>query len=323
MENVVLKEAFNNLSVTGILAEKQLEIKEINGKPSIVGELVIKTGENNLVKLRVFSSQYTRDGGESKAFKAFTTVMDEYKSIAETGNEETADKVSAIGKVTEGKPYMNQKGEVVAYKSNQVSFISRVTDMTKYEPSAKWNLEVFVQGYKNEVKKIDGEMMETGRKILMGVVPVYGGKVYPSEFVLEEGVGADWFEENVERNATVRIYCDLVSRVEKVIQGSTSGGFGRREPQVFTNVINEVVIAGADDAYPSYEEGEENQKAFNPTAITQALAIRKQAMEEVKENASTTTTATTATTTSKVGFGGTSSTPVTQSSFMDEEEIPF
>lgn len=314
--STTLREAFNNFTVMGVLAEKNLEVKVFNGKEAIVGDLVVKTGDNSFTKLKVFTNKLTQSGTESKAFSAFSTVMREYKSIAETGNEETADKVSAFGKLSEGKPYVNQQGEVVAYVSNQVSFISRVTDMAKYVPSAKWQGEVFVQGFKNELKKVGEDVEETGRKIMAVVVPTYGGKAFPMELVLE-GEGANWFEDNVERNATIKVYCDMINKTEKIVQGATSGGFGQKDPQVFTRIINEKVVVGADDAYPTFEEGEESQKAFNPKAVAQALAIREQLREEVKNGSTASTMA------PKTGFGGVTPTTTTAPSFEVDSEIPF
>lgn len=322
MTNTTLREAFNRFDVTGVLAEKNLEVKVFGDKEAIVGELVIKTGENSFTKLKVFTNRFTQSGAESKAYTAFTTVMNEYKSIAETGNEEIADKVSAFGKLSEGKPYVNQQGEVVAYVSNQVSFISRVTDMSKYNPGAKWQGEVFVQGIKNELKKVGDDMEETGRKIMAVVVPTYGGKAFPMELVLV-GEGAEWFEDNVERNATIKVYCDLIYRVEKIVKNPTSGGFGPKDPQVFTNTVNEKIVYACDDPYPMFEEGEESQKAFDPKAISQALAVREELKETVKNGSSNTVVATAP----KTGFGGTSTptTPTaTPTSFeVDTTDIPF
>lgn len=318
MTNKILRDAENRFDVVGILAEKKLEVKTFANGEAIVGDLVVKTGETSFIKLKVFTSRMTKAGVESKSFVAFSTVMNEYKSIAETGNEETADKVTAFGKITEGKPFLNQQGEVVVSKSNQVSFISRITDMAKYQPKASWQGEVFVQGYKSELKKEDEDLVETGRKLMQVVVPTYGGKVFPMELVLvdiDNNGCIEFFEENVKRNSTVKVYCDLVNTTEKVVQGATSGGFGRKEPQVFTKTINEKVVVGADDVYPDYEEGEETQKAYDPQAITQALAIREQLIEETKNS-------TPATPAPKTTFGGTA--PKAPSKPMaEDEEIPF
>lgn len=314
---ISLREAFNRVDVTGILAEKNLEVKTFTNGEAIVGDLVIKTGVNSFIKLKVFSNRLTKSGAESKAFTAFTTVMREYKSIAETGNEELADKVTAFGKLAEGKPFVNQNsGDVVVSLANQISFISRVTNPTVFEPKAKWQGEVFVQSYQNEMKKEDGgeELVETGRKIMNVVVPTYGGKVFPMKLILEEE-GAEWFEDNVKRNSTIKVYCDLINSTEKVVQGSTEGGFGKKDPQVITKVINERVVVGADDAYPDFEEGEESQKAYDPQVITQALAIREQAIEEAK-NVSTQPPK------AQTGFGSRPATPTAQT--MEEtDDIPF
>lgn len=321
MADKILREAVNRFDVEGILAEKNLEVKTFANGEAIVGDLVIKTGDTSFIKLKVFANRLTKAGVESKTFTALTTVNNEYKSIAETGNEETADKVSAFGKISEGKPFLNQQGEVITSRANQLSFISRVTDINKYNPRATWQGEVFVQGYRSEMKKEDDELVETGRKLMKVVVPTYGGKVFPMELVLmdiDNNGCIEFFEENVKRNSTVKVYCDLVNSTEKIVQGATSGGFGKKTPQVITNVINEKVVVGADDAYPAYEEGEESQKAYDPQLITQALAIREQAIEEAKN-------ATPSAPAPKTGFGGSApkapSAPTTP--MGEDEDIPF
>lgn len=321
MADKILREAVNRFDVVGVLAEKNLEVKTFANGEAIVGDLVIKTGESSFIKVKVFSNRLTKANVESKTFTALNTVNNEYKSIAETGNEETADKVSAFGKLTEGKPFTNQQGEVIVSLANQLSFISRVTDMNKYEPKATWQGEVFVQGYRAEMKKEEDELVETGRKLMKVVVPMYGGKVFPMDLVLmdiDNNGCIEFFEENVKRNSTVKVYCDLVNKTEKIVQGATTGGFGKKEPTVFTKVINERVVVGADDAYPEYEDGEESQKAYDPQLITQALAIREQSIEEAKN-------ATPSAPAPKTGFGGSApKAPSAPSTPMaDDEEIPF
>lgn len=315
-KNTTLKEAFNRFDIVGVLAEKNLEVKNYGDKVAITGELVIKTGENSFHKVRVFANQLTSKGEESKSYKAFETVMNEYKSIVDTGSEETADKVSAFGKISEGKPYKNQQGEVVVYTSNQVSFISRVTGSQTYEPKAKWQGEVFVQNYQLEMEKgADDDLVETGRKIMNVVVPTYGGKAFTMKLMLE-GEGAEWFEENVKRNDTVKVYCDLINTTIKTVQGTTGGGFGKKEPQIFTKTINERLVVGADDAYPKFDEEEETNKAYNPALITQALVIREQAIEEAKNDTPTAPT-------SRTGFGARPSTPSPTPTVEDEDDMPF
>lgn len=318
-----LREAYNRFDIVGVLAEKNLEIKNFNGKDAIVGDLVIKTGENSFHKVKVFANQMTSSGTESKSFISLKTVMDEYKSIADTGNEDEADKVSAFGKLSEGKPYLNTNtNEVVTFVANQLSFISRVKD-GNYEPKAKWQGEVFVQSYQPEMKKQDGdeELTETGRKIMNVVVPTYGGKAFPMKLVLEDD-GAEWFEDNVTRNSTVKVYVDLINTTEKIVQGQTSGGFGKKEPRVFTKILNEKIVVGADDPYEEFDAENENNKAYDKDLITKALATREEAIEEAKNSGGDSTP--------KTGFGGKSnSTPSNSTSgskntpVEEDDEIPF
>lgn len=315
-----LRQAINKIEVVGILAEKDLSVKEFNGKEAITGKLVIKTDKDNFITLKVFTSKLKSDGTESKAYLGLNTVMNEYKSIADTGNEETADKVRAVGQLKEEKPFENKTtGDVITSVTNQLSFISRVTgnQLENFTPQAKWEGEVFVQSYRSEMKKDGEDLAETGRKIMEAVVPAYGGKAFPIKLILEEEA-SEWFGDNVPKTSTILVYCDFINKIEKTKARNSSGGFGVKTPKVFDKTIKEIVIVGAEEPYDADNE-DENSKVFDPQAITQALAIREQAIEEVK-NAKPTTTQST----NKGGFGNRNSTSTAKATIEDlDDELPF
>lgn len=314
-----LREAVNRWDIEGILAEIDLK-KDVDAKGNnvIKGNLVVKV-EDRFETISVYNSEKKSDGTDSKAYKALETIMAEYKSIADTGDETTADKIRAFGSRKENTPKMNAQGEVKAYQAWNMSFSSRVkpNDNT-YNPSAKWMVEVFVQGYKPEKVKEGDELVNTGRTILQAVVPAYGGKVFPVDLILE-GEGADWFEDNVPKNSTVKVYCDIRTTVEKSVQEApkSSGGFGQKqEPKVFTKYHRDIIVVGAEDPYDSEDEST-GKLVYDKDLITKALAIREQAFEEAEAKGNTSQQSQ-----SRTGFGSGQKTTTPPPTF-DEDDLPF
>ena len=73
-----LKEALNELTVEGVLHEKNLEIKTDDGKKSISGSISIQTSDTNIVTLRVNQNEYTKAGKLNSIYAGLVTVK-EYK----------------------------------------------------------------------------------------------------------------------------------------------------------------------------------------------------------------------------------------------------
>ena len=87
-----LKQAEARINVTGIVSEKDLKMETVDGKTKITGTVTVKTNDTNFIRFRVNAAEKTKVGGDNPAFTGLKTVMDEYKTIAEVGEDE-ADKV--------------------------------------------------------------------------------------------------------------------------------------------------------------------------------------------------------------------------------------
>lgn len=184
-----LREALNEVFIEGILKEKTLELAtiDVQGKKADVirGELVISDKENSEHRVRVFANKLTKEGKENSVYKGLKTVMDEYVSVAEAlklgQTAEAADKV----RITKGKIGLNEyytpNGELRSFPIVTTNFVNRVKDGT-YNPKAEFTLEIYFDNILPEIK--DNE--ETGRLIVKGIVPVYGGEVIPLTFIVAD-----------------------------------------------------------------------------------------------------------------------------------------
>ena len=121
MEETNLRLAENEVQVTGILTEKELnESMDKNNQPVIKGTVTIKTSDLNFVKINVYASKYTKDKRENPAFTGLQTVINEYKSVAEVGTEE-ATRLSVRKGQLQFRTFAGRDGNIVnamQYSSN-------------------------------------------------------------------------------------------------------------------------------------------------------------------------------------------------------------
>ena len=93
-----LRQADAKVSVCGVVSDKKLEMKTENGVRTIEGTITIKTSDTNFVQMRIRCADKKKDGTENKTFAGVMTVMNEYKAIADVGEDE-ADRVRTSGKI--------------------------------------------------------------------------------------------------------------------------------------------------------------------------------------------------------------------------------
>lgn len=265
-----LREAANQVQVEGLFVENRMEIVEADGIKVIRGEFDVEVAEGEVHTFRVYATEKKKDGADNNIFKGLKTVMDEYKSIASHGREE-ADKV----RITNGKLGLNEyyapDGQLKQYTQLTTNFINRVPANDKFEPKAEFEVELFVHSVTDEIKNNE----ETGRVILKGYVPLFNGRVIPMQFVVGEE-GAEFVKDNYEPGTTVKIYGDIINRVEiKEIEESVA--FGKPKKKVTRNVVRELLVTGGTEPYDV-----DSPKAFDPKLIKAALTEREIYLENLK-----------------------------------------
>jgi hypothetical protein len=269
MAETNLKQSNLKVNVEGIVSEKDLKVVTEEGATKIQGSLTVKTGDTNFIRFNVNVNEKTKNNTENKTFAGIKTVMEDYKSIAEVGEDE-ADRVRVNGDIN---VYTGQNGTNVGYKSN---FFNRLKNPDELESKAEFTVEMFISSIAPEVNT-DGE--ETGRIVVNGWTITYAG-AEPIKLIAEGDV-ASAVDSTFEPGQTVEFYGDVInSRVEKVTEIPVAIGKPRRK--VETSYKNELIITGASEAY---EEGVTPEKPYEAETIKAAIQERQNRLEEAKNKA--------------------------------------
>jgi len=143
---------------------------------------------------------------------------------------------------------------------------------------ATFDVEMFVTSIKEELKQEE----PTGRAIISGWTPIYGGKVIPMEVIAgiiigDDGEEFDFGEEilsQVEEGMTIDVWGKI--NYKSIITTTTKGGgLGKAKVEEHREYINELIVDGA-------EIQEDEEKEFDMELIKQAKIERDVAIEEEK-----------------------------------------
>lgn len=270
-----LRQANTKATAVGLLTDKKLEIKTDpkDGEKHIEGTVTVKTSDKNFVTFSVYSKEKKKNGEENKAYAGLVTVMNEFQSVADVGDN--ADYIRVNGQLN---PYRGQNGnEIVGYRA---SFFNRIRNVETIEPEACFETEMFIQSIVPEMgKDADGEMTETGRLRITGWVPTYNG-IEPVDLIVPEDL-ADACENTYEPGQTVEFYGDIINNsIEETIEKPVA--FGKPKKEVRRTYVNELIVTGGSDAY---EDEEGDHVPYDADAIKGAIADRNAAIEEAKNKA--------------------------------------
>lgn len=270
MAETNLRQASAKVLVRGVVSEKDLKVVTEDGKTKITGHITVKTSDVNFVKFNVNVNAKTNAGADNKTYAGIQTVMNEYKSIAEVG-EEGATRVKVSGDIS---PFTGKNGEkIVSYKSN---FFNRLKADEELEAKAEFSVELFISGISPE---LDTEGVETGRTIVSGWMPTYNG-IEPVDLVAE-GEVAQAVDSGFEVGQTVEFYGDVINnRIETVTEIPVK--IGKPRKKVSVEIKNDLIITGASEAY---EEGITPELPYEADTIQAAIQERANRLEEAKAKA--------------------------------------
>lgn len=262
-----LREANAKVFVVGVISEKDLKEVVQENKKKITGYITVKTSDVNFIRFSVNVNEKTNSGNDNKCYAGIYTVMNEYRSIAEVGEEE-ATRVKVTGEI---RPFIGRNGEkIIMYKSN---FFHRLKQGEDFNPQAEYSIEMFISSITPELTT-DGE--ETGRIIVSGWMPTYNG-IESIELKADKET-AQAVENSFEHGQTVEFYGDIVNnRIETVTEVPVKIGKPRRKVSV--EIKNDLVITGASEAY---QEGVTLEKPYEEDVIKAAIQERKNKLEENK-----------------------------------------
>ena len=282
----MLKQAENNCKIEGILSEIDLKTGSTvkNGKTVeyITGSIKVRVNQmlnGKEVELDIpvymFSNKLKNDGNPNPAYASIERVMNEYVSIAAAGID-GADRIRITGANIRMNEYYGQGDKLNSYPRINASFITKVTDMTKYNPEASFSAVFMIAAMGYETDK-DGVQIDNKFKI-RGILPQYGGKVDVVDFYATtpsviSAVSSYWSEKDtVKFNGKLNFTSAVEEKMVEV-------DFGEPRMERRTVSVSELIITGGT------QTPLDGDFAFDEDEINEALKARQASLAELKEKA--------------------------------------
>ena len=295
MANNELRQAVNNVTLTGEVKEHKLKFNKDKDGNYINGSLIIKTGEFSELEVKIFAKEKNKDGKIKKVFETLNKFIDgEQLTLADCKNDEDRENVTKV-RIFGNKDFVPHfKEEIFKIKESEevktkitieLGFgnVSIDNGIKPEDYKADFDVEMYVTSIKEEIKNDE----ETGRTIISGWTPVYGGKVIPMEFVAgtiidDEGeeydFGADVLN-SVEEGMTLNLWGNI-NYQSKIVKTKKGGTLGKAKIEEHREYVNELIVLGADIQ-------EDEEKEFDPELVKKAKIERDNEIENKKNEEST------------------------------------
>lgn len=314
----VLRQAFNQVEISGIAQESTLELKEFVDKSTnlpykaIIGDVTVKISEDETQVVSYFVKQLTKDGAENKTFKAMNTIMNEMVTMADVAQGYKSGEPSLItckGRL-ELNDYMGRDGELKSFPkiTGQFSPTRFKGNVEEFTPKATFDIEGIMKASATEELK---DEQPTGRVKIQLYVPMFGGKIIPLSFVTTNKLKSndvDYLLDNFVKNASVRIHGLLVNKSKK-IEREVALGFGESKIETTYERVREYMVIGGS----VYEEGNKNE--FDVSLLKEAVANRDRYLSTLKAPAQDNKPA------NNVGFGSGFGASQSQNNTKDDDGL--
>ena len=288
----MFRQAENKVKIEGILSEVDLkygsfqrngaDVETIGGSIKVLVEQVINGEEVTLeIPVHMFSTKYTKAGKINPSYESIESVMNEFKSIASTGDKSVADKIRITNGQIKMNEFVGQNGTIVSYPRISASFVAHAVG--EFKPQATFNLEFMVSKI-NRVVDSEGVELDPAKLAVEVIVPQYTAPdaaamnvdVVPLYAVSNGVINAieQYWEAGQCYKASGRL--NFTSRTETVKQ---EVDFGEAQESVRTINTSEFVITGGSQA-PL-----DGDYAFDYEDIKAGMAARKAKLEDLKSGA--------------------------------------
>ena len=284
-----IRQALNKIEVTGVVKEHKLNSgKTKDGDKYINGSLVIKAGEFTEITVKVMVSEKNSKGKVKKAYENLEKILKgEVKTMTEVSEEEAA-KVRLWG----NDGFTPQFREEIYKPENATEVVTKIgidlgfgnitldNNVNSEDYKATFDVEMFVVSVEEELNKNDEE---TGRVIIKGWVPVYGGSVIPLEIkagIVEDEDGEFDFAEDIRSNIDLESTLNFWGNIDykAIIEKTSKGGsLGKAKIEEKRTYIHDLVAIGGDLI--------EGENEYDIEDIKQATIERENKKQEEQDKA--------------------------------------
>ncbi|MEG2786440.1 MAG: hypothetical protein RR942_01375 [Romboutsia sp.] len=289
MENRI---AMNKVDLVGVVKEHKLK-KNQNEKEKkyINGSLIINCGDSE-VTLKVFVSEKTKKKTDNKTYIVLEKfINEEFLTMAKSKDEAAVVTVRGNGDFT---PRLKEElfvpeGTQQCKTSVGVDlgfgniYVDEKNKISEEDFKATFDIELYIKEIEDEVKTVGEEEEETGRAIVKGYVPCFGGSVFPITIMTgivkdEDGEFnfAEQIRENISEGESINLWGDInyLSRVEKIKKG---GSLGKAKTEEKITYIHELVATGG--------EVLDSDDEFDEDVIAKAVKERDIQIKEKEDEA--------------------------------------
>ena len=279
----MLESKENSVKIEGILSEIDLEagsymkdgktVEKIGGSIKVRVNQMLNGVETELdIPVYLFANKLTNKNTPNPAYASIERVMNEYKSIAAVGID-AADRVRITGANIRMNEYYGQGDKLNSYPRINASFVTKITDMSKFAPEATFSA-IFAIGNMGYETDKDGVQIPDRFKI-RGIMPQYGGSVDVIDFFATSPNVIDAVSSYWEQGDTVKINGKLnfSSKTEETV---VQVDFGEPRIERKTISVSELIITGGS------QTPLEGDFAFDMDEIQSALEARQARLAELK-----------------------------------------
>lgn len=279
----MLESKENSVKIEGILSEIDLEagsymkdgktVEKIGGSIKVRVNQMLNGVETELdIPVYMFANKLTNKNTPNPAYASIERVMNEYKSIAAVGID-AADRVRITGANIRMNEYYGQGDKLNSYPRINASFVTKITDMSKFAPEATFSA-IFAIGNMGYETDKDGVQIPDRFKI-RGIMPQYGGSVDVIDFFATSHNVIDAVSSYWEQGDTVKINGKLnfSSKTEETV---VQVDFGEPRIERKTVSVSELIITGGS------QTPLEGDFAFDMDEIQSALEARQARLAELK-----------------------------------------
>lgn len=262
-----MQESYNEVGLVGKVAEiTHRKAKTRNGdKNYIAGEVMLQTGEDNIIPVSFFQNETTKDGKDNRGYTAMETMIEEFKTIAKDGPDE-ADIVEMSGGRLEENSYYSESGQLYRGFRTSGRFFNR-------RAGANAKNEFIVEGTIVNIHEEIKNDLPTGRLFIDLLVIAYGDRAHILKLVVRDEAGASYIKSSLSNGDEVKFAGEIeFSKVEEEI--TEEAAFGPPITRITSKVERNLVITSATAA---------KQSSLSQEEIQTALAEREGRLKEEKE----------------------------------------
>lgn len=246
---MAIRESYNKTNITGILLENGLEkLNNDKLKNFIAGELIIRVGSSiddinaSDVSVKFFAKELKNDGKPNKIYKSLLTLMT-MPSVASDGK---GVEINISGGNIAVNDFYTDDLELISYPELKGTFYKK--SPKNYEPSSTFEFEGIVRKVYEEVKKIDGQELETGRLCVEIVGVNYLETALPVKFIVEKEKAIKYIKAYYAAGRTVKVNGNIIVKTEKFSRVEESA-FGDDIIKEYESVKTELIISSGTQPY--------------------------------------------------------------------------